>query len=307
MRQRDASTTLDGVLVIDKPASLSSHDVVAAMRRSLRIEKVGHTGTLDPFATGVLPLVLGRAARLAKFLSAGDKVYRAVLRLGVETDTYDVTGVETARYGGPIPAVTEVAAALASFVGTHAQRPPRFSARRVGGKRAYELARAGVDVQLPARTATLSAAAMLNMRDAVVSIEATCSSGYYMRSLAFDLGRRLGVGASLVELTRTRCEAFTLADAVPLAQALETPANAKQRVLALERLLLDRPVAIVTPEGVQRASKGRELAPRHIVTIAPGAPGVDRPIRLVDPAGALIALAETPPTLGVLHPSIVLI
>ena len=242
------SADCDGVLVIDKPAGITSHDVVAATRRRLpRKTKVGHTGTLDPFATGVLPIVVGKATRLAQFLTASRKAYLAEITFGAATDTGDATGVvtETAAPGGceRLDAAT-VAAGLQAFAGTQDQVPPAHSAKKVDGERAYVLARRGDDVSLAAVPVTAYA---LDLRawDAdgcVATVALDTSAGYYVRSLARDLGQHLGVPAHLSGLRRTASGAFTLSHARPLGDIVcaDLPQLAGWRI-PLEELLPEWP------------------------------------------------------------------
>src|SRR5262245_11172910 len=213
---------MDGLLVIDKPAGPTSHDVVARMRRVLGERRIGHTGTLDPAASGVLPLVLGRATRLARFLSAGEKRYEAVIRFGVSTDTYDGEGtaVGPARTG-VTPPRDALENALATFRGTFAQQPPAYSAKKIAGRRSYELARAGsLDEDGPSFpapvTVTVRRLEIVHVDQDDVTVDVECSAGFYVRSLAHDLGQRTGIGAHLASLRRTISAGLTLDDSIPL-------------------------------------------------------------------------------------------
>ena len=180
---------IDGVLVVDKPAGVTSHDVVAMARRLLRETRIGHTGTLDPMATGVLPLACGRATRLVRFLATADKDYEAGIRLGIATDTYDVTGRETMR-SDRRPSREAIAAALEALEGEHLQSPPPYSAKKIAGRRAYELARQVIAVQPAPVRVRLERAEITSFTDDVVTVRLTCSSGFYVRSLAHELGER---------------------------------------------------------------------------------------------------------------------
>ena len=214
---------MDGVLVIDKPEGLTSHDVVAAARRILGEKRIGHTGTLDPLATGVLPLACGRATRLVRFLTASDKDYDATMLFGVTTDTLDVTGEETSR-SGRAPSRDALVTALRAFEGEQMQAPPAYSAKKVGGRRAYEFARRDEPVELaPVRVRVAHIELLAFAGDPSSSLGAsrcrialTCSAGFYVRSLVRDLGERLGTGATLEALRRTRSGDFTLDEAVDL-------------------------------------------------------------------------------------------
>ena len=182
---------MDGVLVIDKPEGLTSHDVVARARRLLGERRIGHTGTLDPMATGVLPLALGRATRLARFLSASDKTYEATVLFGVTTDTLDVTGEETSRTRAQVSSET-LTTALASLTGEYDQMPPAYSAKKVGGRRAYDFARNQEPVELRAVPVRVSAVEVHAFDGERCRLTLTCSAGFYVRSFARDLGERCG-------------------------------------------------------------------------------------------------------------------
>lgn len=210
----------EGLLLVDKPAGVTSHDVVNAARRALGERRIGHAGTLDPFATGLLVLLVGRATRLLPYVSGDPKVYEATVRFGAETDTEDLHGavVRTADS----PAEREVRSALPHLTGVLDQTPPAYSAKRVGGRRAYALARAGEDVALAPTPVRVDAWEVLAWRDATPDTPAeldariTCGPGTYIRSLARDLGRLVDSAAHLSALRRARSGAFDVADAVPL-------------------------------------------------------------------------------------------
>src|SRR5438552_14732430 len=206
---------MDGVLVIDKPEGLTSHDVVAAARRLLGEKRIGHTGTLDPLATGVLPLACGRATRLVRFLSASDKEYEATILFGVTTDTLDVTGEETSRSGAS-PSREALVAVLRTFEGEQMQVPPAYSAKKVGGRRAYDFARHDEPVELAAVPVRVPKLELLEFGNERCRISLTCSAGFYVRSLVRDIGERCGTGACLETLRRTRSGDFTIEEAIPL-------------------------------------------------------------------------------------------
>jgi tRNA pseudouridine55 synthase len=192
---------LNGLLLIDKPAGITSFDVVRRVRHALKVRKVGHLGTLDPFATGLLPLALGEATKLAQFLLEESKTYLATLRLGMETDTQDLTGRITAE-SEILPAPEEVHRAAAGFVGEIDQVPPRYSAVHHQGERLYKLARRGEVVEAAPRKVVIYRLEIQDMALPEVTIRVECGKGTYIRSLAHDLGRVLGCGAHLVALTR---------------------------------------------------------------------------------------------------------
>lgn len=249
--------TVDGVAVIDKPGGWTSHDVVAKARRVLAVRKVGHSGTLDPGATGVLVLGVGRATRLLRFVTALAKTYEAEIVLGVETDSLDASGSVTARHRMDAVADSDVRAAAAALTGEILQVPPMVSAVKVGGRRLHELARAGVEVERPPRPVTVHRFDVEAVADrpGVWRAVVECSSGTYVRVLAADLGRALGGGAHLGSLRRTAVGDFRLAQArsvdsmelLPMAEAVrhlfgvqvgdEVEADVRHgRVLGLARL-----------------------------------------------------------------------
>jgi len=212
---------IDGVLNIDKPAGWTSHDVVAKIRSHFKIKKVGHAGTLDPQATGVLPVCLGKGTKIASYLMEGDKEYEAVLRLGAETDTQDATGRVTRT--APVPAYLwgDLSDTLATFVGTSLQLPPMYSAVKVGGMRLYRAARAGQVVERAPRPITIRSIEMTGLDSPDVAFRVVCSKGTYVRALCFDIGKKLGVGGHLLALRRTRSGRFHIADAITVESLLD--------------------------------------------------------------------------------------
>ncbi len=276
---------MDGVLVIDKPAGCTSFDVVRQVRSLLKVKKVGHTGTLDPMATGVLPLCLGEATKVAGFITEGDKAYDAVVRLGAETDTQDAEGKVVAE--APVPALTSalLEEALARFRGTFEQVPPMYSAVKVGGKRLYELARAGEEVERASRQVTVYELVLRDFNATQLRLSVRCSKGFFVRTLAYDLGRALGCGAHLEALRRTHSGPFTLAMALPLAELPELvkePEALARRLVPVSEALVDLPAVRVSAEDAARVSHG-------VPVEAPAHPGR---VRVVDPAGAVLAVAE---------------
>ena len=291
---------MDGILVIDKPRGMTSHDVVAAARRLLKERRIGHTGTLDPLATGVLPLACGRATRLVRFLSASDKDYEATIRFGVTTDTYDIAGTETSR-SDQQPQRSEVDAAIERLRGSYDQMPPAYSAKKVGGRRAYELARDDEPVELRAVPVTVSRAEIRRFTGDRVSVSLTCSAGFYVRSFAHTLGQLVGTGACLEELRRTRSGDFGLEGAASLDALQDDPDQAAGWLLPLDGLLPSLPSVRLTDEGRIRVSHGREIR-------ADGLTGSrDAWVRLLDESGHLVALAQPGDGPGSLHPAVVLI
>jgi tRNA pseudouridine55 synthase len=300
---------LDGVLVVDKPAGPTSHDMVNRARRIFRLRRIGHTGTLDPFATGVLPLCLGRATRLARFLGGGEKIYRASVRVGFATSTDDLTGEPLSETKELHLDAGDVRQALNEFVGTHDQMPPAYSARKVGGRRSYDLARKGEAVPRTARPATIHAIELLGIEGARIEIEVRCARGTYIRSVARDLGEALGVGAHLTALRRTRSGSFVLEQAV----TGDDLALGRDRVVSLADALPELPAVRVGPEGRDLVRHGRFLGREDVVDGFPDGP-VER-VRILDEPGVLLALAvprgsdsgEAPVVETTLHPDVVLV
>lgn len=294
---------IDGVLAVDKPQGLTSHDVVVAARRALEERRIGHTGTLDPMATGVLPLACGRATRLAQFLAAADKDYDAEIRLGLTTDTYDITGREVARSELTPPSI-EVAAALDTLSGDYLQTPPPYSAKKIQGRRSYDLARADARVELAPVPVSVSRLELGGVRDRVVTLRITCSAGFYVRSLAHELGLRLGTGACLQALRRTRSGDFPIADAISVEVLVGDPMTARARVVPMERLLASIPAVTLTDEGVTWVAHGRVIGPAQVAATSSNR---GEWVRLLGPDGALVAMGRQGGASGLLHPSVVLI
>lgn len=308
----------DGVLVIDKPAGPTSHDIVACVRRTLSLKKVGHLGTLDPLATGVLPLVVGRATRLASLLAGASKQYDAVIRLGLITDTYDITGTVVGGADAPRPDATSaeidglqpspetIAHAAAGFVGSYPQRPPPFSAKKIDGVRAYDLARRRQPVEVTPAQVTVEALTVLSIDGPRVRCRIACSSGFYIRSLAHDLGDALGCGGCLETLRRERHGPFNLQAAVPLAQIVEKSAWVATQFVPMGSLLPSIPAVVVSDQGARRAAHGNPL---RVADMVPAAglplPNAGR-VRVLDERGRLLAVADRRGD-GTLHPKIVLV
>ncbi len=209
---------IDGFLVIDKPEGITSHGVVQRMRRWAGQRRVGHLGTLDPLARGVLPLALGEATKLSRLLTHGKKSYRGRVRLGIATTSYDREGDVIASWEGPWPGQEELEKALETFRGAIRQVPPPFSARKRGGEKAYRLARRGEPVVLDPTDVMIERLELLDYSPPFLALVVDCSAGTYLRSIAHDLGVLLGTGAQLWELCRTRSGPFTLEQAIPLEQ-----------------------------------------------------------------------------------------
>ena len=203
-----------GVLIVNKSEGMTSHDVVNRIRRLYNTKRVGHTGTLDPMATGVLVILVGRAAKAAEYLTADTKGYRATLRLGITTDTEDVTG-KILTESDALPSRDEVSAVVQSFVGDIMQTPPMYSALKVGGKKLYELAREGIEIEREARPITIhSLVSVPTERDSDYILEVSCSSGTYIRTLCADIGAKLACGGAMATLCRTRAGEFDISNSL---------------------------------------------------------------------------------------------
>jgi tRNA pseudouridine55 synthase len=300
-----------GVLVVDKPAGPTSHDIVDRVRRALGERRVGHTGTLDPFATGVLVVCVGKATRLARFLAEGEKVYRATVRLGFATTTDDLMG---APLSAPCPVKVDRAAldaAVEALTGNLNQVPPAYSAKRVLGRRLYELAREGAVVARPPALVRVSALEVVAVRDDEIDVLVRCSPGTYVRALARDLGESLGVGGHLVSLRRLVSGGFTPEDAVP---GDVLGADAAEHLKPLAALLLDLPAARLSAAGLESVRHGRDVTKTELTTQTPGEGSPAPWWRLLGPDGDLVGLAvprlpkEGPAFWStlLLHPEIVL-
>jgi tRNA pseudouridine55 synthase len=302
-RRRAPAGAPEGAIIVDKPAGITSHDVVAVARRACGQPRVGHTGTLDPLATGVLPLLLGRATRLAQFLSSVDKTYDATIRFGQATSSYDASGVPV----GPACDVevdpSRLEDLLGRFRGAFQQTPPAVSAKKVAGRRAYALARADKPVTLAPVAVTVSELTLVRVDGPMAWLRVTCSAGFYVRSLAHDLGAALETGAHLAALRRTRSGRFGLDDAVGLEALALAPAGAVERVIPMAALLPDWPALTVNEEGRHRLARGLPLAPGAFTVRLEG--GGSGNARVLDEAGHLLALGDW--RAGALHPFLVLV
>jgi tRNA pseudouridine55 synthase len=267
----EAEAAPSGLLLVDKPPGVTSHDAVDAVRRALGVRKVGHAGTLDPMATGLLVMGVGRATRLLRFLGELDKEYEGTGRLGEATDTLDAEGTIVATTPVDVDE-DELRTAMARFVGEIEQRPPAFSAVKVGGKRLHAEARRGRAVEAPARTVRVDAFDLLRFEGRGFDFRVVCSSGTYVRSLVADLGERVGSVAHLTRLRRTRIGPFTVSDAVPP----DRPGD----LLPLEGAVSHLPSVRVDDEEAAAARHGRCLAPAAI----------DGPYALLDPDDRLIGV-----------------
>ncbi|GMV35081.1 MAG: tRNA pseudouridine(55) synthase TruB [Chloroflexi bacterium] len=261
MNSQDVKNAISGALVIDKPVGMTSHDVVQAIRNGTGLRRAGHTGTLDPRASGVLVILVGPAVRLSEYVSASDKRYQAIIRLGGTTDTYDAEGKFTPTKDPAKVTEEEFEEALKTFVGEIEQTPPPYSAVKVQGRKAYEMARKGEEVALEPRTITVHHLEVLEWTPPEVVIDVHCSSGTYVRSLANDLGKKLGSGAYLVGLRRTKSGKFTLRDAVPLRKLQEafTAGNWYQYLIPAAEALGDWYAVELSPDEVEAVRHGHRV------------------------------------------------
>ncbi|MER2563302.1 MAG: tRNA pseudouridine(55) synthase TruB [Myxococcaceae bacterium] len=275
---------MNGVLVVDKPKGPTSSDVVQIVRRALKVKKAGHTGTLDPMATGVLPLCLGDATRIAQVLTDGNKAYDATLKLGVTTDTLDAEGAVLQTRAVPTLTRERLEQVFSAFRGALMQTPPMYSAIKKDGKRLYELARAGEEVEREARAVTVFSLTLNDFTSDELKLSVACSKGFFVRTLAADIGEALGCGAHLTALRRTQSGPFAISRAIPLQEIVEKGAEAVAGKLAsLEESLAFLPEVKTTEAEADRVKHG-------------GVVEVARPdevmVRVTGPTGEVLALAE---------------
>lgn len=301
----------DGLMIIDKPRGFTSHDVVARLRRILKTKKIGHTGTLDPFATGVLVMLVGKATRLARFLHADEKEYLAVLRFGYETDTGDATGQkregsegDSVAAGLTVEALEEV---LPYFTGKIEQIPPMYSAKKVEGKRLYKLARKGVEIERKPVTVEISELKLTGgptrSEDTVeVGLRVVCSAGTYVRTLGEDIGKKIGTGCHLSELRRTRAGKFGLVLAETL-ESLEEKVQAGDgpAIIPMAEAVSHLPEHVLDENEAERIRNG--IAVETTDDVFEGGEAV----RLMGADGSLAAIGEYDTAAGVIRPKIVVI
>jgi len=291
-----------GVLIIQKPQNWTSHDVVNKARRLLQEKKIGHTGTLDPLATGVLVLCVGKATKIVRYLEADDKEYIAELKLGATTDTLDSAGsiLETREYASPTR--DDIQHALERFRGTILQRPPAYSALKVSGVPSYRLARQGTILEHEERPVTISEITLLEYRDPLVRFSVTCSKGTYIRTLCADIGAFLGAGAHLTALVRTRSGRFRIGQAIDLEQLARKASLglAEQSLLSLSEALGSFAAVTVDASDALRISHG------NAISIPPGfAVNDSQPlIQVLDRDGRVLAVANT--SAGLIKPEVVI-
>jgi len=285
---------LDGILVAAKPAGPTSHDVVALVRRLAATKRVGHGGTLDPFASGVLPIFLGRATRVVEYHLADRKAYHATVCFGASSSTEDLEGELTPAAEGSAPTRETVEAALPGLTGTISQRPPAYSAIKISGKRAYAMARAGETVLLPTREVTIHELDLVSWDESdpdrpIAVLDIVCSAGTYIRALGRDLGEMVGSAAYLCALTRTASGPFTLDGAVTLddlrTAAAGSPAGLTPLLKPLDTGLEAFPIVTLTDDETAAVARGQYVRPRA------GLSGTSERYRLRDAAGQLVAIA----------------
>jgi tRNA pseudouridine55 synthase len=304
---------MDGLLLVDKLTGPTSHDVVAGLRRALGLPKAGHFGTLDPLATGLLIVAFGQATRLNRFYAGRSKTYRAIIRLGIATDTYDSEGAPRPETAGPIPSQESVEAALADFRGAIEQVPPPFSAKKIAGTPLYKFARAGRPVTLAPVPVVIHELNALGFAPPDLDIEVRCSTGTYIRSLAEDLGRRLGCGAHLAALRRTAVGEMCVESAVDVSvwgRDAPDPAGLAAWI-PMTGMLPEWPRADLDAIGSRAILDGRTIPPDQVALWSPGRGADERQAedqeacRAFDVAGRLVALARKSPETGALAPFLV--
>lgn len=289
---------VDGVLVVDKPEGWTSHDVVNKMRGIAGTRKVGHLGTLDPIATGVLPLVVGRATRLARFYTRSGKTYEAVVRFGFATDTYDRAGVATTEIAEPVIDAAELEAALAGMRGKILQAPPPVSAKKVGGVHAYKLVRRKIDPELAPVEVEIQELVVLRVEGSMASLLIRCSAGTYVRAIAHQAGLALGCGAHVHALRRTVAGDFTIAQARSIPELEEKgPAEA---LIPMACMLPEFPNAIVDELTARQIRNGRDFQASPF-RLQPGT----QYVKAVSQDGDLVAIGEAKLP-NIYHPIVVL-
>jgi tRNA pseudouridine55 synthase len=299
---------MDGILAVWKPAGWTSHDVVAKVRRLLRIKRIGHAGTLDPQVTGVLPLCIGRATRVVEYVQERPKAYEALLQLGLATDTEDLSGSVVAE----IPEVTvseaQIRRVLASFVGEIEQVPPMYSAVKVGGKRLYEIARSGQVVEREPRRVTVYELELLglelHMPHPRIRFSVVCSKGTYIRTLCVDIGRALGVPAVMAELTRTVSGGLTKEQCLTLEEIEELQASGRlaDKLIPADRAIDHMPAGTVDRMTERYALQGKRIPLRNVKGLRSLAGSAEKLVRLYGEDGVFLGIFEPEADTGALKP-----
>lgn len=300
---------MDGLIPVRKPSGCTSHDVVARLRRILGQKKIGHFGTLDPLASGLLLAAAGKATRFFPFYGKRDKSYVGRIRLGFATDTYDAEGQPAGEDSGRYPDREDLRAAMDALVGPLRQRPPAFSAKKVAGRPLYDYARRGLPVEAAAVPVTVAAFELRAYAPPFVDFRVDCSSGTYIRSLAHDLGAALGCGGHLAVLERTRIGEFRL-ESAPGLEEIQTAAergDAGAFLVPMEALLPETPAFVLTEEGVARIRDGRRVELAHLADPKAVFPPPGAVVRLLGGDGRLAALARLAPGESAFAPFLVLL
>jgi tRNA pseudouridine55 synthase len=278
---------MNGVLVIDKPAGWTSHDVVAKIRNLTGIKKVGHTGILDPFATGVLPLTMGRATRLTNYFLSSDKLYQGVIKFGYATTTFDVDGEALGEDSKPNLDPDRLSSIFSDYVGTIEQTIPPYSAKKVRGKPMYSYARKGVALEKSTKRVTIKTLRLISIEGCEVEFELECVAGTYVRSLAHDVGQDYGCGAHLVRLRRTKSGEFPIEDATVLGDGSRFFERDyfTGRIIPMGELLLDIPAIVLSPGDRKKIIHGMDM---NLLTSQWEADEY----RLLDESGDLVAIGQ---------------
>jgi tRNA pseudouridine55 synthase len=282
---------LSGILNVDKPKGLTSHDVVDLVRKAARQRKVGHSGTLDPIATGVLPLCLGNATKLSEFLTAEEKEYDLVCRLGIETDTQDITGETLAEKPACAITLAQVEDILMAFRGRIQQTPPMVSAKRHQGKRLYDLARQGIEIDRDPIDVAIEELEVLGYDPPDLRLRVRCSKGTYVRTLCHDVGQQLGCGAAMAGLIRTRCGTLSIEGSVDVA-LLKDPDSVREYLLSPDEALVKFPAVTIRDSEVGSWMTGRAIRGGAILA-ASGEYGRDDLLRVKSRDGRLVGLAKS--------------
>ena len=275
---------MNGIAIVDKPAGWTSHDVVAKLRGVFQIRRIGHGGTLDPMATGVLPVFIGRATRAAEFCENAEKEYIAGLRLGVVTDTQDTTGSVISSAPATV-SEDELLAVISGFLGAQKQIPPMYSAVKIDGKKLYESARRGIEIQRPARNIFISEIELLEGGGSEFLLRVVCSKGTYIRTLCHDIGQKLGCGGTMSSLRRTRAGAFDIDMARTLDQiiAAVSTGDAESIVMPVDSIFAEYPAVTLSEPETKRCKNGLHCRLTR---------SSDGKFRLYDPHGGFVALGE---------------
>ncbi len=277
---------MDGILNINKPEGMTSHDVVAIIRKLLRQRRVGHAGTLDPAASGVLPICIGQGTRVAEYLSESGKAYRATIIFGIATDTYDAEGAITSTTSTADLSISQIEKTLPLFLGSQMQVPPRYSAIKLQGQPAYKRARAGEEITLDPRPIVIHSLEIINWSPPALVLAIECSKGTYIRSLAHDLGRHLGCGAYLRALIRTRSGPFSLSESITLEHlaASVDSASLQDYLYPVDKALAQYPALVL--------DAGTTTQVKHGNPFSYPIPTNDHLARVYDPGGHFLAIAE---------------